>query len=103
MDFQFAPAEERLRVEVKAFLGSSLPAVDQRFHPDVPGGDDFEEAKAFNEKLAARGWIAPAWPREYGGLGATIYEQMVSAKSLAITALPITARARSASVCSAQR
>ena len=37
MDFQFAPAEERLRVEVKAFLGSSLPAVDQRFHPDVPG------------------------------------------------------------------
>ncbi|MBK9610619.1 acyl-CoA dehydrogenase family protein [Candidatus Amarobacter glycogenicus] len=77
MDFQFAPAEERLRVEVKAFLGSSLPAVDQRFHPDVPGGDDFEEAKAFNEKLAARGWIAPAWPREYGGLGATIYEQMV--------------------------
>ncbi len=77
MDFQFAPAEELLRVEVKAFLGSSLPAVDQRFHPDVPGGDDFEEAKAFNEKLAARGWIAPAWPREYGGLGATIYEQMV--------------------------
>ena len=77
MDFQFAPSEERLRVEVKEFLASSLPAVDQRFHPDVPGGDDFEEARAFNAKLAARGWIAPAWPREYGGLGATIYEQMV--------------------------
>jgi alkylation response protein AidB-like acyl-CoA dehydrogenase len=31
----------------------------------------------FNEKLAERGWIAPAWPKEYGGLGASIYEQMV--------------------------
>ena len=77
MDFQFAPAEERLRAEVREFLANSLPAVDQRFHPDVPGGDDLDEARAFNAKLAARGWIAPAWPQEYGGLGATIYEQMV--------------------------
>src|SRR5687768_18588128 len=77
MDFQFTPVEERLRGEVKDFLRSALAPVDQRFEPDIPGGDDFEEARAFNRKLAARGWIAPAWPKQYGGLGASIYEQMV--------------------------
>ncbi|MGH2604282.1 MAG: acyl-CoA dehydrogenase family protein, partial [Dehalococcoidia bacterium] len=39
--------------------------------------DAFQAAKKFNEELGKRGWIAPAWPKEYGGLGATVYEQMV--------------------------
>ena len=77
MDFRFGEAEEHLRAEVRAFLEESLPPLDGRFEPDIPGGDDFEEARAFNRKLAARGWIAPAWPKAYGGLGASIYEQMV--------------------------
>jgi len=77
MDFRLGPTEEQLRTEVRSFLQSALPPVDKAFHPDVPGGSDFHEALAFNQKLAARGWIAPAWPKQYGGLDATIYEQMV--------------------------
>ena len=77
MDFRFGEAEERLRADVRAFLEVSLPPLDGRFEPDIPGGDDFEEAREFNRRLAAKGWIAPAWPKPYGGLGASIYEQMV--------------------------
>jgi alkylation response protein AidB-like acyl-CoA dehydrogenase len=77
MDFRFSPAEEQLRADVRAFLEEALPPLDGRFELDVPGGDDLDEAQAFNRKLAARGWIAPAWPKQYGGLGASIYEQMV--------------------------
>ena len=77
MDFRFGDAEEGLRTEVRTFLQEALPPVEEHFHPDVPGGDDFNEAVTFNKQLAARGWIAPAWPKQYGGLGATIYEQMV--------------------------
>ena len=77
MDFRFGEAEERLRAEVRTFLEESLPPLDGRFEPDIPGGDDFEEAREFNRRLAAKGWIAPAWPKPYGGLGASIYEQMV--------------------------
>ena len=58
MDFRFGSSEERLRTEVRAFLQSVLPAVEEAFRPDVPGGSDFHEALAFNQKLAARGWIA---------------------------------------------
>jgi len=64
-------------MEVRSFLQSSLSAPEERFHADVSGGSDFNEALAFNQKLAKKGWIAPAWPREYGGLGATIFGQMV--------------------------
>jgi alkylation response protein AidB-like acyl-CoA dehydrogenase len=77
MDFRFGEAEEQLRAEVRDFLQAALPPLDSRFELDVPGGDDFDEAHAFNTQLAARGWIAPAWPKQYGGLGASIYEQMV--------------------------
>jgi alkylation response protein AidB-like acyl-CoA dehydrogenase len=79
MDLKFGEKEEALRQDVRAFLMENLPKQE-----DFGGGFDartddraFEAAKDFNQKLGQRGWIAPAWPKEYGGLGASIYEQMV--------------------------
>jgi alkylation response protein AidB-like acyl-CoA dehydrogenase len=76
MDLKFGEKEEQLRSEVQQFLGEHLPKPVQGLDPRT---DDqaFEAAKKFNAELGKRGWIAPAWPKEYGGLGATIYEQMV--------------------------
>jgi alkylation response protein AidB-like acyl-CoA dehydrogenase len=77
LDLKFGEKEESLRAEVRTFLDQTLGS------EPGPGGfgsrtdDDFQEALVFNKKLGERGWIAPAWPREYGGLGASIYEQMV--------------------------
>jgi alkylation response protein AidB-like acyl-CoA dehydrogenase len=77
LDLKFGEKEEALRVEVKQFLR------DQLGEEDGPGGfgtrneEDFEKALKFNQELSKRGWIAPAWPKEYGGLGASIYEQIV--------------------------
>jgi len=88
MDFRFGPDEERLRSEVRAFLQTALPPVDETFHADVPGGSDFDEALAFNQKLAARGWIAPAWPKQFGGLSATIHEQMVFSEEFGFYGTP---------------
>ena len=31
--------------------------------------EDPPRLKAFNKKLAAKGWIAPSWAPEYGGMG----------------------------------
>ncbi len=76
MELRFGEKEEKLREEVRAFLKENLPK-------GVSGGfqardeEGFQAAKKFNEELGKRGWIAPAWPKEYGGLGASIYEQMV--------------------------
>ena len=79
IELRFGTKEEELREDVRAFLKANLPRT-----ADTGGAgmgrrsdEDFEAAREFNRKLAERGWIAPAWPREYGGLGASIYEQIV--------------------------
>ncbi|MBK9613069.1 acyl-CoA dehydrogenase family protein [Candidatus Amarobacter glycogenicus] len=79
MELRFGEKEEKLRLEVRSFLlenngrGGEASGAELGSRSD----DEFEFAKGFNQKLAQRGWIAPAWPKEYGGLGASIYEQMV--------------------------
>jgi alkylation response protein AidB-like acyl-CoA dehydrogenase len=76
MELRFGEKEEALRAEVQAFLKEHLPKRDPT--KDARTDDEaFEAAKKFNAALAERGWIAPAWPKQYGGLGASIYEQMV--------------------------
>ena len=78
MELTFTPEEESLRREVRQFLKEKLPE-DAASAGGLVDGDEgrFQAAKEFNAALAERGWIAPAWPKEYGGLGASIYEQMI--------------------------
>ncbi len=77
MELRFGDKEETLRQEVRGFLKQHLDGDGDE--ASFGGGSDeaFEKARQFNSALAERGWIAPAWPKEYGGLGASITEQMV--------------------------
>jgi alkylation response protein AidB-like acyl-CoA dehydrogenase len=78
MELRFGEKEETLRQEVRGFLKQHVPDGSGGGAAFGGGSDEsFETAKQFNTALAGRGWIAPAWPREYGGLGASITEQMV--------------------------
>jgi alkylation response protein AidB-like acyl-CoA dehydrogenase len=87
MDFTFTPEEQALRSEVRGFLRETLG-------PDWGGtaGDisteDFGYQREFNKKLASKGWIAPAWPKQYGGLGASHIEQMIFSEELAYHRAP---------------
>ena len=87
MDFTFTESEQRLRQELQQFLKETLP-------PDWDGGgtdlsdDNFAFGQQFNEKLAERGWVAPAWPKQYGGLGATHVEQAIFGEELAYHRAP---------------
>lgn len=73
MDLRFGEPEEKLRAEVRKFLDENMPKAGDPRQTD----EAFEDAKKFNAALAKRGWIAPAWPKEYGGLAANVKEQMV--------------------------
>src|SRR4030067_60770 len=61
MDFRDKPEEAAFREEVKEFILAEAPV----------GQLDFREAwqrgQTWWKKLQDRGWIAPAWPKEYGG------------------------------------
>jgi hypothetical protein len=80
MNFHFAPEEEAFRDEIRAFCRAELPADwgrgaynDREDSPRELG----EVARAFQHKLAAKGWLTLAWPKERGGLGAGPMQQLV--------------------------
>jgi len=78
MELRFGEKEEALRQEVRGFLQQNMPEAEGEGAMFGGGSDDaFEKAQQFNNALASRGWIAPAWPKTYGGLDASITEQMV--------------------------
>jgi alkylation response protein AidB-like acyl-CoA dehydrogenase len=75
MDFRFTPEEEAFREEVRDFIEKECPA-------DLRGGgvNLFQQAGnlfAWRAKLAQKKWVAPAWPKEYGGAGMSIMEQFI--------------------------
>ena len=92
MDFRFTPEEETFRADVKEFLKHELkPGWDDGFDAEseigVEAHGDF--AKNFNRKLADRGWLAIAWPEEYGGQDASVMQQVVYSEEMAYAGAPV--------------
>ena len=96
MDFRDAADEAGFRQEVRTFLKNELP---DRFRGvftagGMMGGEGgdvrarFEELREWRKKLADKGWIAPAWPKEYGGGGMTVMEQFIMNEEFAEARAP---------------
>ena len=80
MDFRFDDEHEQFRDEIRAFVAAELPpAWGEGAHNDREEAPDGarEASHAFQRKLAERGWLTLAWPKEYGGLGAGPMRQLV--------------------------
>lgn len=46
------------------------------------------EVAQYNRQMAGKGWIAPAWPVEYGGMGLDIAHQIAFAEELSAIGVP---------------
>jgi len=86
MDFQFSPEIEQVLKEVRAFIKAE--ATQEMLEETYELGPLYggPEGRKFIQKFAARGWLTPNWPREYGGLESSamlsfaIKEEMYLAK-----------------------
>jgi len=91
MDFRFSEDEEAFRREVRQWLEQDIP---QRWIELDPGiWEETEEswalAREFQRKLGRKGWLAPAYPSEYGGLELSHMKRLVLAEELAYSRSPI--------------
>jgi alkylation response protein AidB-like acyl-CoA dehydrogenase len=75
MDFAFTEEEEAFRRELRAFLAAELPSWWRGMFVDDPRA--IPETRRFCRKLAARGWLTMAWPREWGGQEASVWKQAI--------------------------
>ena len=78
MDFSYPAEVEQFRIELRDWLSENL--TDELVAARRPAGRDdgaIEMLRAWSATMADAGWAAVSWPREYGGRGATILEQLV--------------------------
>ena len=83
MDWNDSPEQAAFRAQVKELIDNGLPDgygngrgdwVSDRKSDD---GDVRDRAQTWQDALAEKGWIAPHWPKEYGGAGLTPLEQFI--------------------------
>jgi alkylation response protein AidB-like acyl-CoA dehydrogenase len=86
MEFSFTAEHEALRAELKQFLRENLGQTDGPVRPTSQ--ENWEQQLGFLKKLAAKKWVAPAWPVEYGGLGWSHIQQIVFNEEMAYAGAP---------------
>ncbi len=80
MDFNFSPEDETFRQELRSWLEANRPA-------DEPG-DEWQRRLGWHRKMHAAGWVGIGWPREYGGRGATMMQQVIYNREMARAKTP---------------
>ena len=105
MDWSDSPEQANFRLEVRAFIQDKLPDPYKPKAGEATGeGEGFAggwqaDRKSTDPKrvataaqwataLADKGWIAPAWPKEYGGAGLSTVEQFIYNQEMAEAAAP---------------
>jgi alkylation response protein AidB-like acyl-CoA dehydrogenase len=93
MDFNFSSEDEAFRRDFRAWLAQNLqysvPAAET-LADEVEG--DWDARVRWHQRLHQGGWMGIHWPKEYGGRGATILQNVIYQDELerAGAALPFT-------------
>ena len=94
MDWSDDNVQANFRSEVRTVIEDRLP---ERYR--ASGGSwehdrrsESAEARAaatdWSNALAERGWVAPHWPKEYGGAGLSPMEQFIFKQEMSLAAAP---------------
>ncbi|HEX9712876.1 MAG TPA: acyl-CoA dehydrogenase family protein [Actinomycetota bacterium] len=83
MDFDDTPEDAAFRAELRAWLAANHPG-------PLPGDADdaFEFRRAWQRRLADAGWVAPGWPRAWGGREASVAQRVIYQEELAEARAP---------------
>ena len=76
MDLNYSPEETAFRDEVHAWIEANLPS-DLRDKVLSYGELTKDELLGWHKTLAKKGWIAPHWPREWGGTDWTVVQRYI--------------------------
>jgi len=90
MDFAFSTEDDQFRIEVRDWLKREIP---KRWYELRPGESEESEeiwrlVREFDRQLAAKGWYAPLYPRDYGGMAATAMQAYILAEEKALLGAP---------------
>ena len=87
MQFRFSPEDEAFRREIREFLAAEWPGGSG--DASVDSDEEYRQERAFEKKLAERGWLTLAWPPEFGGEGASHVRQAIMKEECSYFRAPI--------------
>src|ERR1700720_615107 len=84
MDFKFSEEDETFRRDFRSWLEQNLPRDwhDEGELHDPDTKEEFERRRGWHRKLYDGGWMCIPWPREYGGRGASLLQQVIYSQEL---------------------
>ena len=82
MDFKLTEKQAALKKEFEAFFKEEMKHAPPEYgRGGLEGMYDTEEGFRFHQKIARKlgekGWLSRAWPKEVGGEGAPVMEQLL--------------------------
>ena len=92
MHITFSAEHEAFRNEVREFLQSRLTEDLKDAQRNCPGIFlDYEHNIRWHRILFEKGWVAPSWPREYGGTGWDLARRYIYTTECTLAGTPSTA------------
>jgi alkylation response protein AidB-like acyl-CoA dehydrogenase len=90
MDLTYTAEERQFRDETRAFLKEKLPS---DLSAKTLGGKHFgrDDMMRWHKILYDKGWIAPAWPKQYGGCDWSIVQRHIWEEECAEAGAPMVA------------
>ncbi|HEX2575464.1 MAG TPA: acyl-CoA dehydrogenase family protein [Aquihabitans sp.] len=80
MDLRFSDEDEAFRTEARAWLTAQLEGDYAVVRGRGGPGDEhalFDERLAWEQHLGASGWNCVGWPKEHGGRGLSLHQQVI--------------------------
>src|SRR5256885_9929274 len=87
MDLNYSPEELAFRDEVRSWLGAHLPA-ELREKVESYAHFSKEDLLRWHRILAKKGWVAPAWPKEWGGTDWNVVQRYIFEEELGYVGSP---------------
>jgi len=84
MDFKFSEEDEAFRRDFRNWLEKNMPRDwhDEGELHDPDTKEEFERRRGWHRKLYDGGWMCIHWPKEYGGRGASLLQQVIYSQEL---------------------
>ena len=88
MDLSFTPEQEAFRQEVREWIRTSMPD-DIKAKAEVDAQFDMQDIMRWHGVLYAKGWVAPHWPKQFGGPGFDAAKRFILTEELELAGAPM--------------
>ncbi len=88
MDLNLTPQEQQFRDELRAWLLENAPKDWEKRRTEDTMEQRFAFLREWQKKVFEGGWAGIAWPKEYGGRGASLVEQVIFTEEMGRAGAP---------------